>query len=72
MVALATLATSFVIDFHINVNSRDTLIILANKLAAKTLHGNYGHFIIRKSSGLIVEKMTFNFQENVMEEWIHC
>ena len=28
----------------LNVSTRDTLIILANKLAAKTLHGNYESF----------------------------
>ena len=31
-----------------NVSTRDTLIILANKLAAKTLHGNYESFHIWK------------------------
>ena len=55
-----------------NVSTRDTLIVLANKLAAKTAHGTYEPFIIRKSSGKIVEKMISNFQKNVKEEWIHC
>ena len=48
-----------------SVSIRDTLIILADKLAAKTSHGNYEPFHNQKSSGKIVEKMTLNFQENI-------
>ena len=55
-----------------NVSTRDTLIVLANKLAAKHCMVTMSHFIIRKSSGKIVEKMILNFQENIMEERIHC
>ena len=55
-----------------NVSTRDTPIILANKLVQKHHMVTMSHFIIGKSSGKIVEKMTLNFQENEMEEWIHC
>ena len=54
-----------------NVSTRDTLIILADKLAAKNCMVTMSHFIIGKSSGKIVKK-TLNFQENIMEEWIRC
>ena len=40
-----------------NVSTRDTPIVLADKLAAKTSNGNYEPFHNRKSSGKIVEKM---------------
>ena len=55
-----------------NVSTRDTLIILADKLAAKTSHGNYEPFHNWKIFWKIVEKLILNFQENVMEEWIDC
>ena len=50
-----------------NVSTRDTVIILADKLAAKTSHGNYDPFhnwkIFRENRG----EDDIKFQE-----WIHC
>ena len=55
-----------------NVSTRDTLIVLADKLEAKTSHGTYEPFHNQKMFWETVEKMISNFQKNVMEEWMHC
>ena len=55
-----------------NISTRDTIIILADKLAAKTLHGNREPFHNQKIFWENCGEDEIKFQENIMEEWIHC